>query len=327
MSKKANPTAVGLFDVIGMILLIAGIISFSSFKIKGVTQQFVLYFDSSVKGLSVGAPVTHRGVKIGTVTHMQLRFNQAADDFDVPVFIELNHNLLESQSDRDVDLADEELLDNLVAKGMRAVMEASSFVTGQLYVELSLIPDALPPVFHQIEPIYLEIPTAPTKIQSLMTNLSSMDVKGLSEQLTSVLSILETNIEAANIGGISKGLTEVLAAIDRKLNDPTLSNAVKTTDATLKDFKETSKVLRAEVVSVSHNIQSALKEIDGTMIEIREGVADIRHTISADNALAFQLRAALEQLAKASNSISELTDFLILHPNALISGRKQKDSK
>ena len=327
MSKKANPTAVGLFVVIGTILLIAGIVSFSTFKIKGVTQDFVLYFDSSVKGLSVGAPVTHRGVKIGKVKHMQLRFNQTDDDFDVPVFIELDQSLLRSQTDRKVDIADQALLDDLIAQGLRAVMESSSFVTGQLYIELSLLPNAPPPLYHQVEPLYLEIPTTPTKIESLMSNIASVDLKGLTERLSTVLESLEGKVVAADIEGISKGLTKVLAAIETKLDDPTLDEALETTKATLEDFKNTSIVLRGEVVSVSKDFKASLNQIESTMMELREGVADVRHTIAADNVLAHQLNMALEQLAKASSSISELADFLILNPNALISGREQEASK
>ncbi|RKX33880.1 MAG: hypothetical protein DRP71_08940 [Verrucomicrobia bacterium] len=327
MSKKANPTAVGLFVVIGTILLIAGIISFSSFKVKGETQEFVLYFDSSVKGLSVGAPVTHRGVKIGTVIGMQLRFNQADGDFDVPVFIELDHDMLKARSDREVDFDNEALLKDLIDNGLRAKLEASSFVTGQLYIELSIMPDAEPPVYHQIEPIYSEMPTAHADIAAFMKSLGKMDIAGVTEKLSSVLELLEGKIEKMDVADISAGLTKVLAAIEQTLNDPTLDQALVTTEAALNDFKETSEVLRGEVVSVSGDIKSSLKQIDGTMIEIREGVADIRHIISSDSVLAHDLRDALEQLAKASGSISELTDFILLNPNALISGREQKDQK
>ena len=76
MSKKANPTAVGLFVIIGSVLLVAGFITFGNFEWKGESETYLLYFDSSVKGLSVGAPVTHRGVTIGAVSQILLRHNQ-----------------------------------------------------------------------------------------------------------------------------------------------------------------------------------------------------------------------------------------------------------
>jgi len=327
MSKKANPTAVGLFVIIGTILLIAGIISFSSFKVKGETQKFVLYFDSSIKGLSVNAPVTHRGVEIGRVIGMQLRFNQAEDDFDVPVFIELDHEMLKARSDREVDFDNKELLNDLIDNGLRAKLEASSFVTGQLYIELSIKPDAEPPVFHQIEPIYPEIPTTHADIEAFMKNLGKVDIAGVTEKLSSTLELLQTKIDEMNVTDISEGLTKVLIAIEKWIDDPTLDEALETTKAALDDFKETSKVLRGEVVSVSGDIKSSLKQIEGAMIEVREGVADLRHVISTDSVLAHDLRDALEQFAKASSSISELADFILLNPNALISGREQKDSE
>ena len=160
-----------------------------------------------------------------------------------------------------------------------------------------------------------------------MSNIASVDLKGLTERLSTVLESLEGKVVAADIEGISKGLTKVLAAIESKLNDPTLDEALETTKATLEDFKDTSIVLRGEVVSVSKDFKASLNQIESTMMELREGVADVRHTMAADNTLAYQLNIALEELAKASSSISELADFLILNPNALISGREQEASK
>jgi len=326
MSKKANPTAVGLFVVIGIIMLIIGTVSFSSFRVAGDTKDLILYFDSSVKGLSVGAPVTHRGVKIGMVKSIRLRFNQADNDFDVPVLIELDHEMLRARSDRKVDLDSKTLFDNLIDQGLRAKLEASSFVTGQLYIELSIISDAAPPVYHQIDPIYPEMPTAHTDIEAFVRNLTRVDIMGITERLSSILELLEGKIGEMNVADISKGLTTTLTTIEDKLLDPSLDQALDSTKDALNDFKETSKVLRGEIVSISDEIQKSLVQIDGTMIEVREGVADVRHIISSDNVLAHDLRDALEQFAKASSSISELADFILLNPNALISGREQKDS-
>jgi paraquat-inducible protein B len=327
MSRKANPTSVGLFVVIGTALLIAGIVSFSSFQFKkGTVEEIVLYFDSSVKGLSIGAPVTHRGCKIGTVKHMQLRFNQAEDDFTVPVFIEIDHTLIQSKTDRDFDMNDS-VLDDLIALGLRGKLEASSFVTGQLYIELSLLPDAPPAVYHQIEPIYKEIPTTSTNIETLMNNLASVDIVGVAKRLSNVLEVLEIKIEDVQAEAISENLNQVLESIDATLSNPSLTEAIATSAEMLEDFKETSKALRGEVVVVSKDIQTSLGQIELAVDELREGVADVRHIISADNILASDLSNALEKLATASGSISELADFILLNPNALISGREADESK
>ena len=60
MKKKANPKVIGAFVVGAAILAAIGIIIFGSGKFFAERHQYVLFFPSSVKGLSVGAPVTQK---------------------------------------------------------------------------------------------------------------------------------------------------------------------------------------------------------------------------------------------------------------------------
>ncbi|MEZ5277581.1 MAG: MlaD family protein [Opitutaceae bacterium] len=324
MSKKANPTTVGLFVIIGIALLVTGVITFSEFRMSGVTEKFILYFDSSVKGLSVGAPVTHRGVKIGTVTDIQLRFNQADDDFAVPVFIELEQSLIRNRSDRKIAIKDQSLIETLIGEGLRGRLEAGSFVTGQLYIELALGQDAPPAVLHQLKPVMIEIPTMSSGIQAMMEKLGSVDVEGIANKLTSILEQLDQKVGDLQVSEISDNLNQVLASLNKLLDDPNLGLAINRVSDTLEDFKATSAALRGEVGSVSKDISVTLDSISKAIDEMRDGMADVRHTLSADSVLAHNLGLALEQFADASTSVSELAEFLRLHPNALISGREKQ---
>mgnify|MGYP006349464133 CR=1 FL=1 len=67
MSKKANPTSIGLFIFVGLGLGVAGVLLFSSSRLFTRTAERVLYFNSSLNGLNEGAPVKYRGVTIGAV--------------------------------------------------------------------------------------------------------------------------------------------------------------------------------------------------------------------------------------------------------------------
>ena len=46
-------------------------------------RTFVAYFEGSVKGLNIGAPVEFQGVKVGSVTDIQLQFLTAAHEFRI----------------------------------------------------------------------------------------------------------------------------------------------------------------------------------------------------------------------------------------------------
>ena len=76
MSKQANKTLIGGFVVGAIVLVTAGILIFGSGNFFSERPVFVMFFEGSVSGLNVGAPVTFRGVKIGTVKEISLFFDR-----------------------------------------------------------------------------------------------------------------------------------------------------------------------------------------------------------------------------------------------------------
>src|SRR5678815_2116458 len=75
MSKKANPTFIGLFFAIGLALGLAALLVFSSRSLFHPQEKSILYFDATLKGLNPGAPVKFRGVTIGSVVEILIRHN------------------------------------------------------------------------------------------------------------------------------------------------------------------------------------------------------------------------------------------------------------
>jgi len=94
MSRKVNKTVIGLFVVGALVLLIIGIVVFGSGVLFKRTNKFVLYFDGSVKGLSVGAPVMFRGVSIGTIRDISLIYDSKAGTIMLPVIVEIEEGVL-----------------------------------------------------------------------------------------------------------------------------------------------------------------------------------------------------------------------------------------
>ena len=94
MSKKANPTSIGIFIFIGLLLGVCGLLLFTSSKLFTPTAKFIIYFDNSLSGLNEGAPVKYRGVTIGSVSRVMIHYNQATNDSAMPVIIELREDLI-----------------------------------------------------------------------------------------------------------------------------------------------------------------------------------------------------------------------------------------
>ena len=105
-------------------------------------RAFVMYFGGSLRGLSVGAPVDLRGITIGEVTSLSVEYERDAGTLRFPVEVDIFPQRIRGRSrhtDRpgiDAETASRELVDSLVAHGMRAELKTGSLLTGQKYVAL-----------------------------------------------------------------------------------------------------------------------------------------------------------------------------------------------
>jgi len=78
-------------------LAVAAVLVLGSGKFFKMTLGAVCYFDGSVGGLSVGAPVCVSGVKVGTVADVRLRYYSKADEIKIPVFLEIEPEKIERE--------------------------------------------------------------------------------------------------------------------------------------------------------------------------------------------------------------------------------------
>lgn len=327
MSKKANPTAIGLFIVVGVILGVAALITFSSGRWFSKQERFILYFDGSLKGLNPGAPVKLQGVTIGSVVDVLIAHNQKTNDFAMPVIIEINQNLLKAKTDRFVDITSPATFESFVKKGLRGRLDAESLVTGVLYVELEITRDAPAPVFHQLMPEYPEIPTVPSTIQELLSNLASFDLPGLSEKLSRLLDRLDSTLGELDMRQLSSSLTNLLGSLDRLVNSPDLTNSLASLRLTLEDSRAMIRKLDGRVDPIADGMTNTLHQAQQTLAELRRGVENLSGLVAPNAPLQSQLDATLDELGTAARAITDLAEFLKRHPNALITGKKSAPAK
>ncbi|MEO7414167.1 MAG: MlaD family protein, partial [Opitutaceae bacterium] len=79
MKTKFNPTVVGAFVIGGFALLVIALLSFGGVTFFSKPQQFVVYFDESLHGLDKGSPVKLRGVRIGRVASLNIRYDEKSN--------------------------------------------------------------------------------------------------------------------------------------------------------------------------------------------------------------------------------------------------------
>ena len=320
--KKANPTALGLFLLIGLALGLAGVLVFSSGTLFHPMQKSILYFDGSLKGLEVGAPVKFRGVTIGKVDQILIRHNQASDDFSMPVIIAIDTKLAQAKSDRNLQITQTHL-NELIQRGFRGRLDSESLVTGVLYVSLDMVSDAPSPVLHQLQPEYQEIPTIRSEVQQLLANLARLDLPGISGKLNSLLARLDTSLGQLNIPQINAGVTNLLATANQLIATPDLTNSVVSLRRTLNRAEVLLQRIDGRVDPLADSITNTLWEAQKTLADVRRGAQNLSGLLAPDASFQSDLTQALRQLANGSRAVADLAEFLQRNPDALITGRKR----
>jgi len=96
LSKQASKTVIGSFVVSALVLVVVGVLIFGSGNYLKERYRFMLFFQDSVKGLSVGAPVIFMGVQIGEVKDINVIADPSESSFLIQVLIELASGILRS---------------------------------------------------------------------------------------------------------------------------------------------------------------------------------------------------------------------------------------
>ena len=128
MSKMANKSVIGAFVIGAIALAVIAVVVFGSGKFLAKEQKYIMYFQGSVKGLSIGSPVVLRGVKIGEVKDISIR-PQEDLTVSIPVIVTIDVDKMNPGGVVKISKPYERLQD-LIKKGFRAQLQSQSFVTG-----------------------------------------------------------------------------------------------------------------------------------------------------------------------------------------------------
>jgi paraquat-inducible protein B len=347
MSKPVSKTLIGSFVVGAVALVIAGVLIFGSGRFLKETSKNVMYFDGSVKGLNVGSPVVFRGVKIGSVTDISLRYDPADMSVRIPVIIEIELDRVEivggMRRRRDLHKATQEL----VERGLRARLQMQSLVTGQLMVELD---------FHADKPIklmggdtgYPEIPTIPSPLAELSKKIEKVPIEEIFEKLLAAVEGIEKIVNSQEVKGIISSLNlavEDASKLVKNVNahvaplatglDETIREARKLVQnvntqvdplsASIKgaadEYGKLARNVDSQIEPLASSIEKSLKEVRAAVEQARKALAGAEGVLAEDSPLLYELENSLKEVSDAARAIRLLADYLKRHPEALLKGK------
>ncbi|MEJ2233907.1 MAG: MlaD family protein [Syntrophobacterales bacterium] len=328
MTKKANPKVIGAFVVGAAVLAAIGVIIFGSGKFFEEKHPWVLFFPGSVKGLTIGAPVTLKGVQIGTVTDVKVVFDRETLTFQTPVYVEVLPDRVRdigeysAQETKIIATDPDEAIKLLVERGLRAKLELQSLVTGKLQVAFDMYPDT-PVNMVGLDKKVPELPTIPTAMEQLAKTLENLPIQEIVEDARKTMAAIEKL-------ATSPDLTEAVTALNNTLQDVgklarnldgrvgPLSTSI---EGTMKDTQKLVQNVNAQVEPTFADLQETLKTAQAAVEKAEVALASVGDVVDPDSTLMYELTSTIKELQVMAQSINALAGYLQRQPDSLIRGK------
>lgn len=323
MTSTRQATIVGAFIVGAIVLITAAIVAFSAPSFLHSPVRAVTYFQGSLAGLDTGAPVTFRGVRVGSVTSVVIRVRAVGVEPTIPVYLELIPGTLVSDNHDFTGISTEDI-GTLVQHGLRAQLENESLITGQKRVELDFLPEQ-PAVLVGGDMSLPEIPAIKSQLDELRDELTGLDLKGLTAAAEAALVSIKTLSDRANgeIDTLSTSAETITASIDTLLKN---SNDAVTTLAeearlTLASIRQLSDDTDVQINARGLQLTQLLTSLDSAASGIRSAASSFSSMVDPRSNLVSNLEATLRDLAVAASALRSFALQLERNPSALIMGR------
>jgi len=308
MSIKPNYFKIGVFVILACVLLVAAIVFFGSGLFSEDKIYLETYFDGSVSGLDIGAPVELRGVRMGQVE--KITFAQREYEIELgseDYFNYGNYVMVLASLDvahLPVDLTLEGRIKNarqLTERGFRLRL-ASSLLTGKAYLQGDYLdPERYPVLEVPWEPknIYIssapgELSTMKQSIDGILARLEQVDTEKIGDLIEQILVSVNRAIEDANIPEISSKMKSLLADADQAINDVHLekiSNGIQSFVA-----NANQAIDDADVAELSNGVQSFVANANQAIDDVN--VPAIGNQVQNLFAEARQTNQSLQELLK-----------------------------
>ena len=239
MQQKKTYKIVGLFVIIGLAALVGVVLKYASQRFTTNQDDLVvMYFEESIRGLSVGSSVVFKGVEVGKVADISLLANLKEGTFKTPVLVlfELENSMTTIGL---TEWDDKQMLDNLIDKGLRARLISANYLTGQLMIELVM--DAKTPAVLRGTGKYWEIPTELSSFAMLSQDLEEVPLRETLSRLGNIIQDLEENLPQ-----ILKNMAQVTQKVDKALDKKSgeASKSMQGFNTAMEEISKTSRSIK-----------------------------------------------------------------------------------
>lgn len=318
MAPKLYKTLVGAFVIGGIALFTTGIVLLGGRRLFYDSLEYTLYFDGSVSGLSIGAPVVFRGVPMGNVIKISLVANARDSNITIPVTIQIDERSFINSSGAPLSEATQsEIIHRMVEKGLRARLQMGSLITGQYRIELDFFPHT-PMNFRSSDPD-TEIPTIPSPIDTLQRTFARLPIDQIASSMVSILDNITDAVGHGQLKTAVDAFTSSFTALRNLLEEGSVRDAL---EKALASVDSATNSVQRELPGALASFREAMTSFSRSADMLRKVSESAEAALGKDSPTMNDLRRLLRDSAQAARALRNFADMLERNPEALLRGKQ-----
>ncbi len=252
--------------------------------------KYVMHFNGSVRGLAEGAPVQLRGIPVGRVIDISLELDKKTAEIKVPVIVEIEPERIVSINDN-FKVSHEDIMAQLIDKGLRAQLQTGSLVTGQLLIDLDFHPESKRQINRDRHGAYPEFPTTANSF----------------DEITHSAQIIMDKLAKLPLDKMTDEINQTLK---------TLQDTSKTATALLTATQGTMTTANDALLSVKDTLAASSKTL--------KSAQNVLGNLEPGSTGYYEFHKLLQELTKTAGAMKQLADYLEQHPESLIRGKEEE---
>jgi len=316
--------AVGTFILSALAIGVAIILFFGGSRLFVHHIRLVAFFEGSVAGLQIGAPVTFRGVRIGLVRQISVRLTSGNAVVHIPVILELDPHKIAWQDGPLIEATAH--YRQLVDSGLRAELQLQSLITGEMNVNLDFRPGSPAHIVGGV-PELPEIPTVPSDYERLRENLLQLQLRNLTDSAEHALNAIQqlsTHLDKV-IDPLTGSVRRTADTATRTLQtvDSAIQRVQRDASSALHGVTALTDDARRQINSRGDDLGRAIARVDDTARKAGTLIDSLNELTAPRSQLRGDLESAARDLAATAGSLRNFSQALERDPSALLTGATQ----
>lgn len=330
MHNSTPSRVIGLFVIGALLVGSSGLFWLLGEGWSQKPYRVMVTFPESVKGLDVGSRVTFQGVRLGSVSSVNVVMNETGQ-VTIPVILDIKQSLRGDIKETGQDIT--QTFDLFLKRGLVAQLIPESYLTGLQQIQLSIQPETDGYVLKGSYD-YPQIPTIPSQFdkvsnmfEAVASRVQQMPIESIIDNLNNLIATTEQRIASPLV---SQSLTDLQVSLhhiaslmtmadnQKEIIYTGITNGLKSLEEAGRDVSESADLVSA----FTDELGISLDEIDAVITGVKLTVADFQQLAKPNAPLQRELLSTLRRFDAAAEQFRQLAETLQRNPEAIFSGKQ-----